>query len=292
MPNFLDPPGRRLAYDSDGSVMTIYRLSAGTITEESVANKKTYNDESTGYVVHSGYYGTTHFGLYFPGPRDITDIYLGFNPTSYGYTAPSFDWSSTSTNPLDGTWTNVAFNGLSTSGSPNPEYRSPTGWVASGVRAIRFVTGATGGNGQQIWLTSFHVYGTRAAGDTSRQVAFVDLAGNRFAKDFDFQDRPRGSTYKWKAGTLYNQSSELYVKNFSATETANNVIVGQEALTGAMHNNIRISTDDVTYAQTKTFTSIAPGAVAGPIFVRWTPPAGDTLGVQTMRTPVTVGSWT
>lgn len=295
MPNFPDPPGRRLAYDADGSVCTHYNTANGAISELTTGQKQILNNESVDSF-NMGSTGTVnHTSIYFPGLRDITDLFVSLNSNDSNIgTYQGIDYSVDSTNPLDGTWVNIAFSPLFTwGGLVIPNYRNGFGaYVASGVKALRLRASTSGANGAYYPIFAWHVYGTRAAGDTSRQVALVDSAGNRFNKDFDFQDRPRGSTYKWKAGTLYNQLSELYVKNFSATETANTVVVGQEALSGNMHNNIRISLDDITYTQTLTATTIAPGASYGPIFVRWTPPAGDTLGLQTMRIPVTVGSWT
>jgi len=288
MPNFLDPPGRRLAYDADGSVVTHYNVNTGAVTELTLANKQNLNDESGGTVFGPDWGVVVHLGFYFPGLRDITNLFHG----SSGDTGfQGVDYSVDSTNPLDGTWTNLSYS-QNAGSAVIPNYRQ--NWaaaVASGVKALRFRYQTNGSGGSYNAVHSAHIYGKRAAGDTSRQVAFVKADGTRFNKDFDYQDQGRGSIYKWKSGTLFNQTSELYVKNFSATETANTVVIGQEALSGSMLSNIRVSLDDVTYTTTLTINSIAPGASAGPIFVKWAPPANDILGLQTMRLPVTIGSW-
>lgn len=295
MANFSDPPGRRLAYDADGTVVTKYVVSSGAITELSAANKQAMNNESTDtYDVTAAGSTSVHLGLYFPGLRDITDLFFSSGGDGfYGAGSVSgIDYSTDSTNPLDGTWTNIGYS-QDSGGLVVPQYRTSwSAYVASGVKALRVKFSFSSPSTDHRFVYALNAYGTRSSSDTSRQVGLVTSGGVRFTKDFDFQDRPRGSTYKWKSGTLYNQTSELYVKNFSATETANTVVVGQEALSGNMHNNIRISLDDSTYSQTLTAATIAPGASYGPIFVRWTPPSNDTLGVQTMRIPVTVSSWT
>lgn len=293
MANYLDPPGRRLAYDADGTVVTAYRTDTGAVVELSTAQKQAMNDEGSGYYAFMAGYTNNivaHLGFYFPGPRNITHLFLSYTYRESG-TLLGIDWSPDSANPQDGSWTTISYT-QNASGIVIPNYRSdPSGFVASGVKALRFRWKTASLHGGEARIAALHVYAHRSPTDTSRQVAFCSSSGARIPKDFDFQDRPRGGTYKWKLPNVYNQSTELYVKNYSTTETANNVVVGQEALTGTMHNNIRISTDDATYTQTITIPSLAPGAMFGPIFVRWTPPSNDQLGVQTMRIPVTVGSW-
>lgn len=299
MGNYADPPARRLAYDTDGTrMMEVQGASVATWT---LGQRQGLNDESVGAPFDGN---ATPLGsrpglvaevFLFPSYRTISHLYI--NTGSRTDTVSSIQYSTDTTTGLDGTWTTVAWSntGIQNDNAIGAFRAISSGgagikaWVATNVKAIRINTNYRDGNDS---LRMVHIYGTRGTSDPTRNVGFVDATPARFVKDFDWGDLPWGHTYKWKSPTLYNMVSECYVKNFSATQQANTVVLSVEALTGAMPAATAMSLDDVTYSSPLALGNIAALAVVGPIFVRWAPPNPSSLGVFAERLKLAVTSWT
>ncbi len=294
-----DPPGRRLPWDVDGSQVFCYRPSDAYTWEWSVGYKQVLNNDYNDYMGGNDAAGVFRPGavwnvIYFPGQRDITHLYSYWGGNAiYVPSGASVQGSTDSTAPNNGTWNAITGLTNGSSGGLDPTIArrtsiSPVTGAVSGIVALRFGSYWDDGNS---FMYEFHIYGVRAAGDTFHQVAFTDSAGNRLTKDFDFGDKARGGTYTWKSPNLYNQTTELYVKNFGSTQ-ANGVTVSKDSLGGTnLPTDISFSTDNVTYGATASLGNIVNGAVAGPVYVRYAPPATRLVGPDAGRIKVAVTSW-
>lgn len=277
---------RAIPYHLDGSVVKIISTTLGVVKSFSLADMLEVNDTDLTPVdaVQGGYLCV----VFFPELRDISGIYA----MCTGHTGISSDvpmaftalqGSVDSTNGLDGTWVTATMP----DGYPSA-VRSLDGWRKgikaitgmSGVKAVRFTLPGDGA-GYSANLLVLHLYGKKTAGQTPRDILFLDAENSdaEFAIPLDFADRPAGTS----------AIRQIKVKNVDPALTASTLVV--EVVDPV--DNIRVS-DSASgpWVTSKTFTSLAPNTKSSIIYVKCetaTPPT--PLGP--MRAPIkaTVGAW-
>lgn len=296
-----DPPSRRLAYDEDGTIVSMVASNFSSVSEFNTDSKKTLNDESGTYL-----WGDVNFYItfIFPEKRDITHYY-GVVQKTYHYAGTAggvVQWSNDTTTGMDGTWTTVASswtlnsnNGqgantpLTTPGFPDMRTQIQS-LPVSGIKAIRFYVYAPGWQEESL-LYTMHLYGHKTAGETPHRVDFCYADGAELVQDFDYGDQPRGSVRIWSPTDTWNIGSGLYLRNRSPDKVANDVVISFQNLTSNMVNRLTISKDNISYGTQVSWTEIQPLQIVGPLYVKHDVPDSTTLGLYTSRLKLVVGEW-
>lgn len=282
--NYMDAPGKRLAYDRDGTIGVV-ATSAGLATQLTSTQLVQMNSETeTGMTVASG----TSFqklALVFPVPVDLKAIFLAPLATSYTFL---IETSLDTTTGLDGTWT--AQGNALVSGNVRPNYRIASNLTVPGVsnaalaiRGIR-LTSTTSTINQ---LKAFHVYADTSASATTDRLSFwmPTTDAKVPANYFDWGNVPRSTT----------ADIQFRLKNLSGTLNANNINAYVESLTpgsptiSGMH---LLSADGgSTFAPSITLATIAPGAISPLLVLRRVVPANAQISVWSARVAADVTTW-
>lgn len=290
-----DPPGRRIAYDDDGTIV-IHIDTDLTSDELTTDEKQDLNSisQTKGNLLtwgNGGSGGTLVF--IFPEERNITNVYMQcFTDSGVQATVSEPSYSLNTTNGYDGDWTESGTEVTIAVEAPIPNYRDGIYAVPVACRAISFPlpyvgvanVGAVG---------TVHLYGQISSGETPHRLEFCDSSGSRLSVDFDFGDQPRDSTNIWNTDDVYNQTTGLYLKNVSDTQAANDITVSVETLNVEleMGSDTTISDDGVTYATFIEYDEIQPQEIVGPIYVKHVLDETSVLGLREARLQVEVDSW-
>lgn len=277
-----DVPGQRIPYDVDGTL--IYKVDeSNIITQLTGASVTGMNDESdTGWAGGSGKW----LGFIFPEPRTISGLYVsnvsGWGTPNCGQIAVSTD----TTNIIDGTWTEVIADFTSQATSlTRPFYRTNIVPITNmnNVKAVRFFWAQYGASTNVTWR-SIHFYGSWSNPGDYLQGWHPTLNQALQGADLDFGDTPQGTT----------DTKQFRVKNVSATLTANDTVISDEALTDASPSippQYQYSLDGITFTQTVTIPSIAPATISPVVYVRRITPTNAALSVYTVRIKAVPGTW-
>lgn len=278
MANYPAPPGHRMAYDRDGSVIATI-TSGGVATQLTNAQAVALNNESDSDSVSLG--NGSYLAVIFPQLRDLVGFFIAAGSFQYGANG-SFQTSPDTTNGVDGTWTTRS-TPVAGQQTTVPKYRnSIVATAVAGIKAVRYTWSYNLST-----VASFHLYGDISAGSEDDSLQLWDPAVDQrlAASALDFGDVPRSNV----------SQKQFRLKNRSATKTANNVSVGVQALTDAtpsLGSQHQFSLDGSTWASTVTVTSIAPGAISPIIYVRRSTNAAAALSVWAARITCVPGSWT
>lgn len=329
---FAMPPGLRIPYDIDGSVILYHPAnSVGGGVQEMHANAAAAMNSTYG---GGAYFTTSEFpnssGL--PNsttlPRDSYPFFVIIFPLPtrirglfYSGAAGSVlvETSKDTTNGIDGTWTHegqfsrgsvadtdqmvgarvtTGADQLVSAGTRSPKdfYRLLFAESGAGihevpgaswrnVRAIRVFPVISNPQGEY----HIHLYGEP---DT-------DAIGQNYLQGWraDSNMRLGGAALTWGDVPLESSSDKTFrLKNQSATDTANSIVVSAENLryypTPSLASQFLFSLDGATWTPTVTIGAIGPGAVSSTIYVRRVTPANSPLTTWSPRFRFAVGSWT
>ena len=324
---FPTPPGTRIAYDLDGSVVLLRNPINGQWRDLTPAAVQALNSEvdptlSWSYSDGAGTWdprsGDNEFAVVFPVPMRIRGVFLA--QTSYnGVIAPAVRTSPNSTNGTDGTWTEI----LPTSDrGDSPLYSSitrvrpfdaaPAGGqslvtrdtyrvlspAATNPRGIRVATGAATRNVRALSFSTYrsdssiwvrlHIYGEPDVDSTADRVDF-------WRSDMDARVTP--SYLDWGDVPLSSSADKSFrIKNMSAAKTAVSIEISARApissTTPAPDQFFTFSLDGgVTWASSLTIASLSPGALSAEIRVRRTVPGTAKLYTWSPRIAAEVRSW-
>lgn len=274
--SFPDVPGRRMAYDLDGTVGLF--IDDPVITRYVLSDMITMNNESTDtvYAFSGNYPSQKMFVLIFPELRDIVGCVLqavAYNGASAIATSPD------TTNGLDGAWTSQT-GGFGNVGRPSFRTINAVNWT--NVRGLRF-TLASGGGGNYQYFYGWHLYGNRPQ---VARLAFWDPTVNQ---------ELGGAFLDWgNMGNAVSSTRQVRIKNLHAVNTANNIVIATSTMTDTtpgMASNHSFSADNVTFSSTLNIGSLAPGVISSAFYVKITTPTGN-LGTWSSRLTAIAGSWT
>lgn len=272
-------PGRRIAYDDDGTVGVYYNLAIPATADITTAKKQELNDEDLTYVSTGLGDGINYTTLIFPELRDLDGVYAQNSPSNSNNHGSVYV-SANTTNGVDGTWT-LALT------KPDWGAGDATGWredietiAETAKRALQIRAEETTWTG----LAIFHVYGEIASGSTPDRILILDATtGLAYTADHDWGDVPRGTVH----------GEDLKLKNNSSTLTANTVVSTFEDLYLGSSAWYDIKEAGGAYASSLSIASIGAGVTyANTITVRKTVPDAETLGLHAARMQVAVTSWT
>lgn len=271
-----DVPGARIPYDVDGTVW--YNVSgAPPPVLISAANVAAMNDESDTTLSSPSDGGTVM--CIFPDFRDITHMCVICHASGI-----STQISADTTNGTDGTWVAGPSFPSRTNVSVNPTYRTAIDTVnLTNVKAIKFTFGFGGAYTSRI--RAIHMYGKWSSLNDFLFGWHPTLNQALIGADLDFGDAMQGTT----------ATKTFRIKNNSSTQTANNVLISDEALTNAtpdIPTQYDYSLDGTNFSQTVTIPSIAPNGISPIITLRRNTAANAALGLHALRIKAVPGSWT
>lgn len=273
--SYPDTPGRRIAWDADGTVFGCFDAPIGAWTERSSAEAIELNDEDETNVALSGATEFRYAVWIFPELREFDGLFVATD-TGVGWNTL---WTSgDTTNGYDGTFT-VRDAAVAESTSVGIPYRSAiTSHAVSNVRAVKLY-----GNFYWNVRKAVHMYGEIAPGQTPDRLLFIDEAtGLEFTGPQDYGNVPRGSSL----------DNEWRMKNNSATLTATTIQYTVEALSGGSNSWYTHTTPGgSTYSSTQALASLAPATTSGLITTRQIVDGASALGLKAARLYLNVGSW-
>ena len=288
-------PSRRMAWDSDGSVVLRSESDNngtgpspggfGSIpwSEASSGERINGNDEDpTSYLrslVTSGANdGHILIAILFPEPRELDAMYINRSGTTVANAW--IYYSLDTTNGVDGTWINagVPFD----TDSNVDHYRDNITTIGvSGVKGIKGNIGESSTGATFRWRT-LHIYGGISPGETPDRIIFLDTedADNAFTQVLDFEEVPRGQT----------QTRTFKLKNNSSTKTINTIQITAEDLYLNAGDWYEFS-DSGAFQGTLAIGNLGPGATQL-ITLKQIIPDDETLSVQAGRIKITHASVT
>ena len=295
--SYPDAPGRRFAWDADGTVVLYDSGTDGNMggggapvnpwNAATAQESQNGNDEDWATIfrrfnspgVPDAYVLTA---FVFPEDREIDGAWINGtmnNSDLWLYT------SVDSTNGIDGTWLSTVADWSSgfTATSTLEAYRDEILSLAvANVASIKFHIENTPSSSDAI-LRRMHFYGVISPGATPDRIVFLDTdnADAVFTSVLDYGDVPRGQT----------QQRTIKVKNNSASKTINTVQITAEDLYLNAGGWYTFSDDDVTYSATLALGNIANGATQL-VYVKQIIPDAETLGLQAGRIKVSHASLT
>lgn len=279
--------GQRMAYDIDGtevgirgmndaSVYTMFGNGIGSwlgTTDKGNLNK---SDRSLSWNVGDYNWGQAIW-FFFPEKREITHMAFHWN----GYTASPnnkvIQGSNNSTNGMDGIWETAVCTIPGANGNADHWRTNVFAVSFSGpMKVIRVGFQESSPQFGESNLCAVHIYGMKAAGETTDDIIFCDAEGNEISVLKDWGDRPEGTT----------AYGIFYLKNVSS-KTANSVNIQLN------HADFTISTDQADWKAVIDIASLSAGAISAPIYTKLTlgPPL-LTLGPRAARAIITVASFT
>jgi hypothetical protein len=308
-----DVPGRRFAYDTDGTLVR-YKNPDGTFRE--INNAALMNDESatasiTTDLVEMWRPGSNGANIQATGPnslgfatfvfpqlRSIAGYYAMYWSQSVANTGQfrALQWSADTTDGSDGVWTEIAANftgdfinsGGVPSGNPVPFYRQRiTPLNLTNVKGIRFGMArdnTTFDSRDAHGFAVLHLYGEILSPTGGLMFWSPTLDQRLLGAALDFGDLAQGTM----------GVKTFRVKNTHPTLTANSVLVRAAAnnLSNAlMANGSTFSLDGTTYTANVTVPAIAPGAISPLIYMRRIVGATEAPTARTARVTATAASF-
>jgi hypothetical protein len=275
MPIYPDPPGPRIGYDIDGTVVVCANEAWTQQVQLTEVQKATMNREAAWHAV-SNVSGWMNMHFIFPALMDINAITLSYSGWSMQVGALS--WSADTTNGQDGIWTT----------GPTPTNRALTKAAArtlwdnlslTGVRAVRQRV-YTEHSGTNSW--SLHLYGTPTAADTNQPALWHPTLDQRLPV----------STLNLDARQSDSADITFRVKN-PGTLTAQNVTLSADSLIVASPTIQSFFTfaNGGAFASTLNVGDLAPGAVSGVVTMRRAIAADAVLGLWWPRVRITPTGW-
>ena len=235
-----------------------------------------------------------YMGVLFPEKRNLLGYFLcaKSSSTSSSLTVSAIEVSSDSTNGADGTWTSL---GAPESWEDDPadlssKIRENIASVSQlGITGVRFkfylyITSSS----YRFDVSAMHFYGVIASGENPNRLELWDSAGTTRlgGADMDWGNAARGSS----------DDIEFTVKNLSATQTANDIIVAIEAspteTTPPVAGQHLLSDDGVNFESYLEIGNLAPGAVSSVLTLRRITPDDATLGLWVTKVVATPDSMT
>lgn len=289
---YSDVPAHRFALDLDGTIFK--RLDAGktTLSDAQTSSTIISDTDSDTYQldpVIGSYPGTATRGYYvlvFPELRNI-DAYFVSVTGNYAQ-GKELEYSSDTTDGLDGTWT-VANTNWSYSGGVSPHYRlNIVSQPMLNVKALRFGYGSSS-NGYSINysfnLACLHLYGSIVGGQNPDRLRYWHPTLDQEAgpAHFDFGDVPQGT----------QKVIQFRIRNNSSSLTANTIGLTRDSPSYSdVTTGLSFSSDNVTYTTTLAVGTLAPGGTSAVLYVKRTVGAAETASVpKDGRITATATSW-
>lgn len=298
--SYSDVPGRRMAWDADGSrAFLCFAVGGGPNatslnfelngTQKAAANSQ----DLTAAMPTQGGAGSQHeLFVIFPELREIDGMYCRLGGSANGTVGMFATAANAATNPFTG-WTQKVAAGSTPDLNDNDQaidsYRTNIVSMAEtterGAAAV-FVVGSTATAPRNL-----HIYGVMSPGQTPDKLLWIDDAtGLEFTAPIDYGNVPRGGSED-RALRLRNDSATLQANTIQYT--AQNLGV-DSATQGGGGADWFTSTlpGGSTFSATQSVGSLAAATTSGIITVRRITAATEFPRVFAPRLRVVVDSWT
>ena len=282
--SYPDVPGRRMAWDADGTVAFHgSQDGGGALTEFTALQMAELNDEDDTGVDFGGAQGGRFHWQLFPELRELDGFYASSSGASSQAALSTVHTSATTTNGRDGTWTQQIASAAQTGTVPATYRTSIISTAVSSIRGVRLAQAGTAGTNAQV-LAGEHLYGEISPGQTPDRLLWIDVAtGLEFTAAVDYGNVPRGSS----------RDRNLRLRNNSAALTANTIQYTAESLYLASGSWYTFTLPGgSTFQSTRQVASLAPATSSGIIVARQVVPNTETLGLHAGRMFATVATWT
>lgn len=298
--NYPDPPGFRIPWTMDGSVLVGLNRDSGRSGGATSSGYSTGGDllgsvdaapndyviggnEQSGTPALSGaatltYNAVSANAIVFPRPMTLTGIRLNVG-NGDGVASLVNVWTSEdTTNGEDGTWTQRL--SAATGDTRNVAARQYAAFAASNVRGIRFI-GTWASNQGYTYSTNAPVILYGYYPETGDKLeAWSPTTNTRLdPKTLDFGDVPRSSS----------SDKSFRVKNLSGSLTAKDVqvsLASTRATTPPVAEQFVMSTDGMVWVPALTLGNLPPGSISDVIQLRRITPSNASLGPWSIRIDV------
>ena len=286
-----DPPGRRVAYDRNGSGAVLWNTSV--LTQLTNAQIRVLNNENADGVPYgNSTAGANYFvAVVFADPMTIHAAYWALGGGAFA-TQTRLEYSLNTTNGQDGTWT-----ALTTASTNREDLNVPATYRLRGTPYIEEFAPIAGIKGMRIYhttnantiqLNAFHLYGDRTP-TTGNFLRLWHPTLNQPLVDtpayLDLGDVPSTAGYIVKP---------FRVRNCSGTLNAQNVIVTREALTDGtppLLNNMDVRYNGGAYGASAIVGALAPGEISQTVDLRFNFDGTPQLGLWSPRVLASATSW-
>lgn len=278
---FPDPPGHRIPYDRDGTIVHW----SGNNTDWSLLGEGTVLDIAddspySAWRINDGV--NRYISLFFPRPMDLSGLLVTHSKTD----GQQKVWtSSDTTDGINGTWVSRA-NWSNTGQSDRHIREQIQSRTETDVRGLKLRVGTSGSGTSDGFLRNVHVYGVPTAGANQDRLQIVNVADEDRVPPahFDYGDVARETT----------SIRQFRVKNLSPNYTAHDVIVAFGALndtTPSVDGQHDISEDQTNYFAQVNIGDLAPGGVSAIMDLRQQVASDAKLALWWGRLTADAGSW-
>lgn len=292
MGNYATPPSRRLAYDRDDTQVLWWNTDVSGVFEATSGEIAILNGEADDVVdflsgsILSSQADVIGVAFLFSQAVKLLDTKVIIENVT-GVPTIDVERSDDSTNGRDGAWTQeaagIAFD--EEYGGVRPKYRvgiANVGGVAAHT-AWRFILDPGANSVSSFDIRCIHLYAPEF-GPANRLAFWHPTIDQEYDPDIDFDDIAR-------TGTLTKQ---FRVKNLGATQANNIDLTSQLGVSydGGQGAYTLLSTDDISYGQTKNIGNLGAGAISSVLYYRCEPTVSAKLSTLSVRiTPNVVGGW-
>ena len=290
MPSFYPAPldSPLIPYHVDGS-LGYNNATTGSPVALTALQMEQLNRHWGDTVINSqGRYGDSYTGIQFAHPIDIhywmANGNQGGNATQLG----PIQWSTNSTNFVDGTWTNLSgsFNAAAATNYFTGTRNNVISSSITGVTHVRCrVYGGPYSTNWGSYLRTMLFFGQYTNASSLGLALWHPTLDERITgADLWREDVARGNT----------SDKQFRVKNLSSTLTANSITVNHSvsAETSPASLGLFSVSSGGTFGSSVNIGNLGPGAVSGILTSRFSPIATSALGPGAMRLNATAGSWT
>ena len=284
---YMDAPSDRIAWDRDGSILTLVS-DGGGVTAQNATARRAVNDESdVGLTLPPG--GVRRVAVVFPLPMDCAAVFIALSTAS----TVTVETSKDTTTGLDGTWNSQFLVGLNALGVVKPRYRMTEHLLAlqpnatsSDLRGVRFTGTSQVIPGGSV-VRAFHVYGAPSALATKDRLALWHPTSDVKLPTtwFDWGDVPRSTS----------ADRSFRVKNLSEDLVATDVDVYVEALTPGVPSVAAMHTlsenGGATFQTGLNLPALDPGEISDELIVRRVVPANALVSTWSARIAADVNQW-
>ena len=300
--SYVDVPGRRMAWDADGTVVA-FHAGGVPLTDltgfyaASVLQELNDEDESLpawgGWIGGREISGQGYFCFVFPELRDIDGFFVRSTTVGGDYNLREVESSADTTNGEDGTWDTIDSTDRPITPTSDkyvsPDYRNDI--IAAtvnntSIRGVRFYMDVDTEGTETTFPKCFHIYGNISSGETPDKLIFIDVAtGLEFVLPQDWGDVPRGTVH----------DKTIRIKNNSTGLSATDITLSFEDLYLGSSSWYTIKETAGAYASTLAIPQISPGATyptsPAVITIRKTVPDDEQLGLHAARLKAHTVTW-
>lgn len=272
-----DPPGHRLAYHIDGTVVVIANRAFNTV--KGTASTLEMNGINSDHIGSNRFDGDNALAFIFPHLMDLTGVLVNLNVSRTGY---YMEVSSNTTNGIDGSWRTASISGF--------HARDLTGVLRegiyvmneTGVRAIRLNEATSAAAKRNI-----HLYGSISPdSDAEKLNIWLPYDDQKASPAYlDWGDIRRGEY----------RHSQFRVKNISRSKAAIGNAIEFEALTPSGSKTSvtghELSSDGIIFSPTLNLPPLQPEEISDLIHVRYNTGALDSVGAKWCYAKLMVEEW-